>query len=181
MTKVGLHTRALFMMASLAPAACADSPSASVTDLGVPWELAELRSATLSDVRYAYRLTVPRLESEPLTGSVEVRFTWMDPAGRDVVLDFKDPSSRVRSVSANGEVATWEPVNDHIVVSAEALVAGDENSILIEFTAGDDALNRNPDFLYTLFVPDRAHFSLPIFDQPNLKARFRLALDVPSG
>ena len=128
MAKVDLHARALFMVASLATAACADSPSVSLTDLGVPWELAELRSTTLSDVRYAYRITVPRLESEPLTGSVEVRFAWMDPEGRDVVLDFKDPTSRVRSVSANGEMATWEPVNDHMVLSAETLVAGGENS-----------------------------------------------------
>ena len=74
MAKVDLHARALFMVASLATAACADSPSVSVTDLGVPWELAELRSTTLSDIRYAYRITVPRLESELLTGSVEVRF-----------------------------------------------------------------------------------------------------------
>lgn len=181
MAKVDLHARSLFIVASFAIAACADYPSGSLTDLGVSWELAELRSTTISDVRYSYRLTVPRLESEPLTGSVEVRFAWTDPQGRDVVLDFKDPASRVRSVTANGEVATWEPVNDHMVVSAEGLEAGDENSIRIEFTAGDDALNRNPDFLYTLFVPDRAHFSLPIFDQPNLKARFRLVLDVPSG
>lgn len=181
MAKVSLYARSLFMVASLAIVACADSPSGSLTDLGIPWELAELRNTTITNVRYAYRLTVPRLESEPLTGSVEVRFDWTDPEARDVVLDFKDPTSRVGFVRANGEMVAWESVNDHIVVSAEALEPGDENSILIDFTAGDDALNRNPDFLYTLFVPDRAHFSLPIFDQPNLKARFSLTLDVPAG
>ena len=46
---------------------------------------------------------------------------------------------------------------------------------------GDEALNRSDDFLYTLFVPDRHHFSLPAFDQPNLKARWRLTLSVPDG
>ncbi len=181
MAKVSLYARSLFMVASLAIVACADSPSGSLTDLGIPWELAELRNTTITNVRYAYRLTVPRLESEPLTGSVEVRFDWMDPEARDVVLDFKDPTLRVGFVRANGEMVAWESVNDHIVVPAGALEPGDENSILIDFTAGDDALNRNPDFLYTLFVPDRAHFSLPIFDQPNLKARFSLTLDVPAG
>ncbi|GMR12020.1 MAG: M1 family aminopeptidase [Gemmatimonadota bacterium] len=181
MAKVILQARSLLVVASFALTACGESPSVSPTDLGVPWELAELRSATITDVRYSYRLTVPRPESEPLTGSVEVRFTWADPEGRDVVLDFTNPTSRVRSVSVNGEVVEWEPVNDHIVVSAEGLEAGGENSVVVHFIAGEDALNRNPDFLYTLFVPDRAHFSIPIFDQPNLKARFALALDVPSA
>ena len=43
------------------------------------------------------------------------------------------------------------------------------------------SLNRNPDFMYTLFVPARAHLAFPCFDQPDLKARWTLALDVPAG
>src|SRR5262245_1033289 len=35
--------------------------------------------------------------------------------------------------------------------------------------------------MYTLFVPARAHLAFPCFDQPNLKARYALELDVPSG
>jgi aminopeptidase N len=42
-------------------------------------------------------------------------------------------------------------------------------------------LNRNPDFMYTLFVPARAHLAFPCFDQPDLKARFALELNVPAG
>jgi aminopeptidase N len=34
--------------------------------------------------------------------------------------------------------------------------------------------------MYTLFVPARAHLAFPCFDQPNLKARFALELEVPS-
>ena len=49
------------------------------------------------------------------------------------------------------------------------------------FNAGDASLNRNDDFLYTLFVPARAHLAFPCFDQPDLKARWTLALDVPEG
>ena len=37
--------------------------------------------------------------------------------------------------------------------------AGALNSVTIMFRAGDAALNRNPDFLYTLFVPARAHLA----------------------
>ena len=48
------------------------------------------------------------------------------------------------------------------------------------FRAGDAALNRNPDFLYTIFVPARAHLTFPCFDQPDLKARYTLELTVPA-
>ena len=47
--------------------------------------------------------------------------------------------------------------------------------------AGDDALNRNDEFLYTLFVPARARLTFPCFDQPDLKARYRLTLITPEG
>ena len=42
-------------------------------------------------------------------------------------------------------------------------------------------LNRDGEFLYTLFVPARAHLAFPCFDQPDLKARYTLTLDVPAG
>ena len=54
------------------------------------------------------------------------------------------------------------------------------NSITLAFEAGDAALNRSGDFLYTLFVPDRAHFSLPLIDQPNLKGSVAWTISAPS-
>ena len=150
-------------------------------DEGVSWTLAEHRAATVSGLRYRYHLRIPRARDAPVTGTVEIRFTWSDPRGLDVVLDFKDPSQRVRAVRANGAAVDWAARHDHVVVPAAALRADDENRLELNFEAGDEALNRNDDFLYTLFVPDRAHFSLPLFDQPNLKARFELSLEAPAG
>ena len=150
-------------------------------DEGVSWTLAEHRAATLSGLRYRYHLRIPRARNAPVTGTVEIRFTWSDPRGLDVVLDFKDPSRRVSAVRANGAAVDWASRHDHVVVPAAALSADDENRVELDFEAGDEALNRNDDFLYTLFVPDRAHFSLPLFDQPNLKARFVLSLEAPAG
>ena len=43
------------------------------------------------------------------------------------------------------------------------------------------SVNRNPDYLFTLFVPDRARTAFPLFDQPDLKARYQLTLSVPRG
>ncbi len=54
-----------------------------------------------------------------------------------------------------------------------------ENEIELDFTAGDEAFNRREDFMYSLFVPDRAHYSLPLFDQPNLKGRVTWEVSAP--
>jgi aminopeptidase N len=71
-------------------------------------------------------------------------------------------------------------VQDHIIIPPEE-IASEDNAIEITFRAGDAPLNRNPEFLYTLFVPARAHLAFPCFDQPNLKARFALELDLPAS
>lgn len=150
-------------------------------DEGVSLALAEHRAATLSDLRYRYHLRIPREREAPVAGTVEVRFAWSDPGARDLVLDFKDPARRVTAVRVNRAVVDWMPRHDHVVVPASALRPGARNRVELDFEAGDEALNRNDHFLYTLFVPDRAHFSLPLFDQPNLKARFALTLETPGG
>ena len=64
------------------------------------------------------------------------------------------------------------------MLPASALREG-PNVVTLEFVAGNASLNRNDDFLYTIFVPARAHEAFPCFDQPDLKARWTLALDVP--
>ena len=154
---------------------------ATAIDEGVSLALAEHRAATLSDLRYRYHLRIPRERDAPVTGTVEVRFAWSDPRGRDLVLDFKDPARRVTAVRVDRAAVDWTPRYDHVVVPASALRPNARNRVELDFEAGDEALNRSGDFLYTLFVPDRAHFSLPLFDQPNLKARFTLTLETPGG
>lgn len=61
------------------------------------------------------------------------------------------------------------------------LAENGENAVDVAFTSGDNSLNRNDDYLYTLFVPDHARSVFPCFDQPDLKAVFKLKLDVPEG
>jgi aminopeptidase N len=70
-------------------------------------------------------------------------------------------------------------VQGHIVIPPDELATG-ENTIEVSFRAGDASLNRNPEFMYALFVPARAHLAFPCFDQPDLKARYTLELDVPA-
>ena len=162
----------------LSVSAC-DAPA--VEDLGVSWELAQHRAATLSDVEYRFELVVPDDLDVPLSGATEIRFRREDASGAPVTVDFKDPGERVRRVEVDGDSVPWRAENDHIVIADEHFAPSGPASIRIVHDAGDEALNRNPEFLYTLFVPDRAHFSLPVFDQPNLKARVTWDLTVPAG
>jgi aminopeptidase N len=91
------------------------------------------------------------------------------------VLDFLPSTAGVTSASVPLEGAA-----EHLVIAPAGLREGD-NRITIAFTAADAALNRNDEFMYTLFVPARARMAFPCFDQPDLKARYTLTLEVPAG
>ncbi len=145
---------------------------------GVSLELAERRAATIFNVHYDLRLAIPEAGDRPVTGTVTTSFT-LTAAG-PLVFDFAQPAESVHAVRVAGEAVDFEARDEHVVVPAEAVSPG-HNVVDIEFTAGDGSLNRQDDFLYTLFVPDRARVAFPLFDQPNLKARVRLQLDVPAA
>jgi aminopeptidase N len=168
-------------VAALAASAsgCGDARPPGV-ELGVSRILADVRSATLTDVAYDVTLVIPEERAAPIAGTARISFGWDDPERRALVLDFKDPLERVSSVRVAGEDVEWSAEEDHVVLPARVLQSG-ANTVEVSFTAGDDALNRSEEFLYTLFVPDRAHFSLPVFDQPDLKARVSWTLTVPDG
>jgi aminopeptidase N len=177
---VPLPTLLLTLLAVAAPASAQEVPAELVAP-GVSLALAEHRAATIGALQYDVDVRVPRQRGEPLAGSVTLRFEWHDPAGLPVVLDFQDPRQRVRSLRVNGEALEPHSVNNHLVIPAGALRHGAGNEVHLEVELGDGPLNRQDDFLYTLFVPDRAHHALPVMDQPDLKARFTLTLDVPDG
>jgi aminopeptidase N len=145
---------------------------------GIPLTLASERAARISNLRYNLHLTVPATQGERLRGRMRIEFELND-AARPLALDFA-PRDSVPSATARGRSITLDEPQDHLVLPAAALHKG-PNEVTIEFLAGDAALNRNPEFLYSLFVPARAHLSIPVFDQPDLKARWTLSLDVPSG
>ena len=167
--------------ALLLPAAAGCTGEAVVdVESGVSFELAARRAAAISDLRYDVRFVIPAARSEAVTGRVVASFTLAEPG--PVVFDFAQPAGSVHAVRLGAEPVPFEARNEHVIVAADAGgVDAGPVTVAIDFTAGDGSLNRQDDFLYTLFVPDRARVALPLFDQPNLKARFRLRLDVPSG
>jgi aminopeptidase N len=164
-------------MVAFALAGAAGPAAAQLTDPGVSLELARHRAETLTDVRYDLAFHVPSRTDLPVTGVLELAFVRDDDG--PVILDFAAPAA-VRSVHVGGARVDAAAANNHLVLPAAALAPG-ENRVRIEFIAGDGPLNRHDDFLYTLFVPARAHEAFPAFDQPDMKARFRLRLTVPEG
>ena len=145
---------------------------------GVALELAEQREATIFNVHYDVRLAIPAARTDAITGSVTTSFTLTDAV--PLIFDFAQPAERLHAVRVGGEPVDFELRDEHVIVPAAAVSPG-HIEVDIDFTAGDGSLNRQADFLYTLFVPDRARVAFPLFDQPNLKARLRLHLDVPAA
>jgi aminopeptidase N len=146
---------------------------------GVSIELARQRSAAIEDLRYDVALSIPERASEPVTGRITARFA-IPKATDPLVLDFAQGPEHVLAVRSAGHPIDYSVENEHVVIPAGALEPGAQ-SISIDFVAGDGSLNRNDEFLYTLFVPDRARVAIPVFDQPDLKASLELALEVPQG
>jgi len=173
-------TLALALGVASAPAlASGGAPAEPDLSPGVSWELARHRASTISDLRYDLRLSIPEGRTEPIHGRVRIRLRLGD-ATSPLVLDFRQPPDRIGAVRVGEHAVDYDVVNGHIVVPPSVLRQG-ENHLEIEFVAGDEPLNRSDDFLYALFVPDRASQAFPSFDQPNLKARFRLTLEIPAA
>ena len=145
---------------------------------GVSLDLAEHRKLTLSDINYQLEFTLPADHRDPIPARGIVSFSLSD-ASQPLVLDFLEGHNNLSSVEVNGKDSDYEAVLEHLIIPAKELIVG-RNNIQIEFFSGDSSLNRNPDFLYTLFVPDRARSSFPLFDQPNLRATYDLTLILPA-
>ena len=151
--------------------AAAGSPGAGISEA-----LAKERAAAITAVRYELDLRIPESRTQPIRGREVVRFRLAAP--HRIVLDFASPRDRVLSIMRDGQPIETTFSDNHVIIPAGHTTKGD-NAFTIEFLAGDDALNRHDEFLYTLFVPARAHLTFPCFDQPDLKARYTLRLDVP--
>ncbi len=148
-------------------------------DNGVSLELAQDRASQIADLSYDLHFRIPENRDESIRGSVQLAFT-LSGLGDDVILDFRGDSASVAAVTVNDAPIMPRLTPGHIVLPARAFTFG-ANTISLDFTAGNEALNRNDEFLYALFVPDRAATAFPSFDQPDLKAKWSLTLDVPPG
>ncbi len=145
---------------------------------GISQELAAARKRSIRDIRYDLSFSIPEALQSPVDGRLAV--TLESEARADLVFDFGQPAGNVRSIRINGQAASIRSEHGHLIIPADRVRPG-ENAVEIAFTAGTDALNRNADYLYSLFVPARASRTFPCFDQPDLKARLKLTLEIPES
>ena len=146
---------------------------------GVSQELAQHRKSTISNITYDLDFNIPAKIDDRIVGKETIRFD-LKNAEQDLQLDFKGDTVINYTVTSNGKSSDIAIRNGHLVISKTDLKVG-KNEIKLNFTCPDWSLNRNPEFLYTLFVPDRASTAFPCFDQPDLKAQFKLQLQIPQA
>jgi aminopeptidase N len=175
---------ALLLSAGLIANAAAAVPG---LEPGVSRELAQWRAKRYSDIRYSLKVLLspgaPLLQG---TAAVEVSLSKRVP---ELVLDWRpSPASHLSRLRVNGKRATAKINREHIVIAAKLLRPG-KNRLTFAFESpiapSGSAVTRYVDredraeYVYTLFVPSDASSAFPCFDQPDLKARFRLELLLP--
>ncbi|SNR23212.1 M1 family aminopeptidase [Flavobacterium sp. ov086] len=148
-----------------------------VLDNGVSEQLARFRKHQISNVTYGLSFEIPTEKQQDINSNLNLNLTISD-LSEPLYLDFKEKIQNIKTIESNGKSIAIVPEKGHIVIVPSALVSG-KNIIVISFIAGNLSLNRNDDFLYTLLVPDRASTLFPCFDQPDIKATYKLSLTVP--
>ena len=145
---------------------------------GISYALASYRANVLQHIRYELSFSLPAGKDMPVQGKEKILFTLGQHAAGPLLLDFKAPPQALRWIRVNGRPAAITIKDEHLAIPGALLHAG-TNTITTAFTAGNSALNRNSEFLYTLLVPDKARTLFPCWDQPDLKAVFVLTLSAP--
>lgn len=143
---------------------------------GVSQNLAETRKELISEVKYNMDFDIPAELKKPIPAILDLSFVLGNK--EDIFLDFSAASENLKSIKVNGDSVAIIHQLEHIKIPAENLNKG-ANEVHIEFLAGENSLNRNEEYLYTLLVPDRARSLFPCFDQPNIKASYQLNITAP--
>ncbi|MFZ4713332.1 MAG: aminopeptidase N [Bacteriovoracaceae bacterium] len=124
--------------------------------------------------------------SNSYTGNVKMKFDFT-PMSDDLTIDFYQ--GKIQNLLVNGIKLTKHSYNNYFLsIPREYLKAG-ENIVLIEFEKEyskngsgfykfTDPLDHKS-YFYTDFEPYNANSFIPLFDQPDLKALYRLTVDAP--
>ena len=155
---------------------------------GIDRDLARARAALLRDVEYDLRFQLGE-RTDAVSGAISIRFQFRSEGERDdLVLDFDGAS--ISEVLVNNQEVDLERQANHLIVPG-ALLGDGVNGVRANFTSTvaptgspltvyrDAADGR--EYYYTLLVPADAHRLFPCFDQPDLRAKYRLELDVPEA
>jgi aminopeptidase N len=180
-----VQARAALLVALAASMSASLAQPAPRLEPGVSQELARWRARHYGELRYALDL---RLNAGKGLAAGRLDLSVKLARRVDLVLDWR--GAPVRALRVNGKAVQARHAQQHLVIPRAALKAG-ANRVELQFQApmavAGRALTRYRDredgaqYLYSLFVPADASSVFPCFDQPDLKARFSLALDMPAS
>ena len=148
---------------------------------------ARARAAAVSDVEYDIHLTFAR-DAQGYSGRARVRFTCAK-AGQPVFLDFV--GREIVALELNGAPVDGGAYQGPRIVLPPARVLAGANEVAVQYACSYDhdsvGLHHFKDttdgteYLYTDFEPYDANRVFPAFDQPDLKAVFRITVTAPAG
>ncbi|MGH1468152.1 MAG: aminopeptidase N [Bdellovibrionales bacterium] len=148
-------------------------------------ELALSRSAVVSDVRYKLGLTL-RAKKPDYTGTNAIYFR-LKKVPKKLHLDFQ--GEEIRSLKVNGKSVAGAKIEEGKVWLPVAHLKAGKNHVELAFRNDYDTdgsgLHKIKDsadgkeYVYTDFEPYDANRMFPSFDQPDLKASYRLTVKAP--
>ncbi len=143
------------------------------------------RAGLLDDVTYDIELDLGDGRGETFLSTSRVHFRCSEP-GASTFIDLTAP--HLESVTCNGDAVPADAVGAHRI-RLDGLAADNEVVVVARcaFQRTGTGLHRFVDpvddqiYLHTQFEPFDAHSVYACFDQPDVKARFRLTVHVPSA
>lgn len=156
---------------------CRSNHIETTNENGISLNLAKNRKEIISNIHYKISLDIPAITTEAMNASEEITFN-LSNKKYPLSIDFKENSANLQSIEINGKATKIDYRKEHIIIAKDQLNEG-INNIKIKFIAGDVAVTRKPEFVYTLLVPEKARTFIPCFDQPDLKAKFDVTVVVP--
>ncbi len=168
------------------PAAGVPDPALARSEQpGLTEAYAGFRASQLADISYRLEVEFDAARAD-YSGENSIEFDWRGGTG-DLTIDFADGT--IRRVRVNGAPVEAAYNGYFLTLPAAALTRG-RNQVSIAFsqryTDSGVGLYRyaDPDdgrvYLYSDFEPYDANRAFPLFDQPDLKARFTLAVTAPA-
>lgn len=153
-------------------------PKPEKLDSGVSLKLAQERFEDIWELKYHLELVIADSLQSDIQGKSTINLVKRN-IGTPLILDFVSTVEKVSEVKVNDKKAFFSFESEHLVIPARFFQEG-INKIEINFMLGNGALNRNPNYFYSLFVPARARTAIPCFDQPDLKAQVSYSIDMPN-
>ena len=144
---------------------------------------AEARAARVSNVGYDLDIGLTR-GAPTYRGEVTLRF---DVAGsEDLFLDFR--GKRIEQLEVNGAAVPPQWTGYRLTLPGGSLASRTDVRIVYEneYDHTGDGLHQFTDpedgqqYVYTNFEPYEAHRLFPCFDQPDIKATYRLTVTAPA-